>query len=74
MEASSAFLITLGSASLLVSWVLLLIVSWKEEYAWGMCSLLLPPVGFGYAFFRLDKARAVIAFAAAGSIMVWWGW
>lgn len=73
MEASSSFLITLGSVSLVVSWVLLLIVSWKEEYAWGMCSLLFPPLGFGYAFFRLDKAGAVIAFAVAGWIMIWLG-
>ena len=74
MEASSSFLITLGTAALLVSWVLLLIVSWKEEFAWGMCSLLLPPVGYGYAFFRMDKASSVIAFAAAGWIMIWLGW
>ena len=74
MEASSSFLITLGTASLLVSWVLLLIVSWKEEFAWGMCSLLLPPVGYCYAFFRMDKASSVIALAAAGWIMIWLGW
>jgi hypothetical protein len=54
--------------------VLLLIVSWKEEYAWGMCSLLLPPLGYGYAFFRMDKAASVIAFAAAGWIMIYLGW
>ena len=73
MEASSSFLITLGSVSLVVSWVLLLIVSFKEEYTWGMCSLLLPPLGFGYAFFRMDKASSVIAFAAAGWILIWLG-
>ena len=74
MEASSSFLITLGSVSLVASWVLLLIVSFKEEYAWGLCSLLLPPLGFGYAFFRMDKAGSVIAFAAAGWILIWSGW
>ena len=74
MEASSSFLITLGSVSLVASWVLLLIVSFKEEYAWGLCSLLLPPLGFGYAFFRMDKASPVIAFAAAGWILIWLGW
>ncbi|GIR71338.1 MAG: hypothetical protein CM15mP74_25890 [Halieaceae bacterium] len=39
MEASSSFLMTLGAASLLISWILLLITSWQEEYAWGMVSL-----------------------------------
>ena len=53
MEASSSFLITLGTAALLVSWVLLLIVSWKEEFTWGMCSLLLPPVGYGLSLIHI---------------------
>ena len=61
MEASSSFLMTLGAASLLISWILLLITSWQEEYAWGMVSLLLPPLGYGYALFRLDKAGALWA-------------
>ena len=47
MEASSSFLMTLGAALLLISWILLLITSWQEEYAWGMVSLLLPPLGYG---------------------------
>ena len=34
----------LGAASLLISWILLLIAAWREEYAWGMFALLLPPV------------------------------
>ena len=46
MEASSSFLMTLGAALLLISWILLLITSWQEEYAWGMVSLLLPPLGY----------------------------
>ena len=31
---------TLGAASLLISWILLLIAAWREEYAWGMFALL----------------------------------
>ena len=54
---------TLGAASLLISWILLLITSWQEEYAWGMVSLLLPPLGYGYALFRLDKAGASLGCA-----------
>ena len=66
MEASSSFLMTLGAASLLISWILLLITSWQEEYAWGMVSLLLPPIGYGYALFRLDKAGASLGCALLG--------
>ncbi|MDG2460503.1 MAG: hypothetical protein P8M73_06455 [Luminiphilus sp.] len=74
MEASSSFLMTLGAASLAVSWVLLLIASWNEEYAWGMCALLFPPLGYAYALFRLDKAGSALASAVLGWILIWWGW
>ena len=74
MEASSSFLVTLGAASLLISRVLLLITAWREEYAWGMFALLLPPVGCGYALFRLDKAGACVGFAMLGWIVIWLGW
>ena len=74
MEASSSFLMTLGAALLLISWILLLITSWQEEYAWGMVSLLLPPLGYGYALFRLDKAGASLGCALLGWILVWLGW
>ena len=74
MEASSSFLMTLGAASLLISWILLLITSWQEEYAWGMVSLLLPPLGYGYVLFRLDKAGASLGCALLGWILIWMGW
>ena len=74
MEASSSFLMTLGAASLLISWILLLITSWQEEYAWGMVSLLLPPLGYGYALFRLDRAGASLSCALLGWILIWLGW
>ena len=70
MEAYSAYLILLGVSSLLVSWGLLLITAWKEDYAWGMFSLLLPPVGYGYALFRLDAAKETLLLAAIGWLLV----
>lgn len=74
MEASDALLMTLGAATLLTSWVLLLIVSWKDDYAWGLFSLLLPPVGYFYGFFRLDKADQVLLVAGLGWLLVFLGW
>ncbi len=70
MEATNALLMTLGAAILLASWVLLLIASWREDYAWGLCSLLLPPLSYIYALFRLDKAGESIALAAVGWVMI----
>ena len=71
MEATSATLMTFGLATLLASWVLMIIVSWKEDYAWGLCTLLLPPLSYLYALFRLDKAGQAIMLAFAGCILVW---
>jgi hypothetical protein len=71
MEATSASLLTFGIATLLVSWVLLLIQSWKEDFVWGLCTLLLPPFAYLYGLFRLDKAGQAILLAAIGLILIW---
>jgi hypothetical protein len=70
MEATTAALITFGMAALLASWVLLLIVSWKEDYAWGLCTLLLPPLSYCYAVFRPDKAGQAVLLAVAGVLLI----
>lgn len=74
MDASSALLMTLGAAALLISWILLLIVSWKDDYAWGLFSLLLPPAGYTYGLFRLDKAGQSVLLAVLGWALVYLGW
>jgi hypothetical protein len=71
MDSGSAALLTFGLASLLTSWVLLLIVAWKEDYAWGLFALLLPPVAYLYGLFRLDKAGQSLMVAALGLILIW---
>jgi hypothetical protein len=73
MEATSASLMTFGLAALLASWVLLMIQSWKEDYAWGMCTLLLPPLSYLYGLARLDKAGEAWLLAAAGLVLLWLG-
>ncbi|MEE4659378.1 MAG: hypothetical protein V2J89_02860 [Halieaceae bacterium] len=70
MEATSALMMTLGAAILLGSWVLLMIASWKEDYSWGLCSLLLPPLSYLYALTRLDKAGEAIAMAGLGLVLI----
>ena len=66
MAAGSATLLVFGLALLLSSWVLLLITSWKEDYAWGLFTLLLPPLSYLSALFKLDKAGQSILLAIAG--------
>lgn len=71
MDSGSAVLLTFGLATLFVSWILLLIVAWKEDYAWGLFALLLPPLAYLYGLFRLDKAGQSLLVAAAGLVMIW---
>ncbi|MEM0955540.1 MAG: hypothetical protein AAGI24_15475 [Pseudomonadota bacterium] len=63
-------MMTLGAVILLGSWIVLLVASWKEDYSWGLCSLLLPPLSYLYALTRLDKAGEAIAMAGIGLVMV----
>ena len=70
MEAYNAYLMFLGVSCLLVSWALLLITAWKEDYAWGMFSLLLPPIGYGYAIFRLNEAKETLILAGLGWLLI----
>jgi hypothetical protein len=70
MEAISAAMVTFGAAALLLSWVLLLVASWGEDYAWGLCTLLLPPLSYCYAIFRPDKAGSAIIVALVGAGLI----
>jgi hypothetical protein len=70
MDAGSATFLTYGAAILLTSWVLLLVTAWKEDYAWGLCTLFLPPLSYLYALTRLDKAGEAIVVAVVGWIFI----
>ena len=70
MESMPALLITFGAAALLASWVTLFITSSKEDFTWGLCTVLLPPLSYGYALLRLDLAKESIVLAALGCILV----
>ncbi|MCB1679890.1 MAG: hypothetical protein KDI16_14495 [Halioglobus sp.] len=71
MEATSATLLTFGLAALLLSWIVLLITAWKEDYTWGLCTIFLPPLSYLYALARLDKAGGAIALAVLGWLVIW---
>lgn len=73
MDAASATLLTMGSAALLTSWILLMITSWQEDYAWGLCTLFLPPLSYLYALSRLDKAGESLLVAVVGWVFIWLG-
>lgn len=71
MEATTATMMTFGGVMLLASWVLLLIVAWKEDYTWGLCTLFLPPLSYLYGLARFDKAGESLLLALAGWVLIW---
>lgn len=71
MEPTSAVLMTYGLATLLVSWILLLIAAWKDDYAWGLFAVFLPPIAYLYGLFRLDRAGQALLVALVGWIMLY---
>jgi hypothetical protein len=71
MDPTSALLLTVGTFALIGSWIVLMIESWKDDYAWGLCTLLLPPLSYLYGLFRLDRAAESLALAIAGTAMVY---
>lgn len=70
MEAASATMFTFGAAMLLLSWIVLLIAAWKEDYTWGLCTLFLPPLSYLYGIARLDKAGEAILLAIGGWALI----
>ncbi len=70
MEPISSLLIFFGAASLLISWVYLLIMSFKTDYAWGFMSVFMPPLSYLYALFNLGKTWEVVGLALLGVTML----
>lgn len=70
MEPLSALLLTLGIATLLASWAQLLITSSKEDFTWGLCTVLLPALSYFYSLFRLDVAKDALTLAVIGWALV----
>ena len=70
MDAGTATLVTYGVSLLAVSWVMLLITAWREDYAWGLCTLFLPPLSYLFALSRLDKAGESLPVAVAGWVLI----
>jgi hypothetical protein len=61
---------TFGLATLLVSWILLLIAAFEDDYAWGIFAVLLPPLAYVYGLFRLEKAGQSLLVAAIGLLFL----
>ena len=66
MDSISALLTMFGTTALLASWVYLIIVSFKTDYAWGFMSVFLPPLSYLYSLFNLGKTWESLLLAVVG--------
>lgn len=70
MDPISSLLVFFGVATLLVSWVYMIIISFKVDYAWGFMSVFLPPLSYLYGLFNLGKTWEVLGLALVGMILL----
>ncbi len=73
MEPLSAAYMMFGIVLLAASWVLLLIVSFREDYNWGLCTVFVPPLSYLYSFFSGEKAKESVGLAVLGCILLFLG-
>ena len=73
MDPLSASLVTFGTVLLIISWVYLLIISFKEDFAWGLATLFLPPISYVYGLFAIEKVGASLVLAGIGLVLVFLG-
>lgn len=70
MEPTSATFITFGVILLIASWIQLLIVSFKEDFTWGLATVFLPPISYFYSLFALNKAGSAIVLSFIGGVLI----
>ena len=70
MDPISSLLVFFGVATLLVSWVYMIIISFKVDHAWGFMSVFLPPLSYLYGLFNLGKTWEVLGLALVGMILL----
>lgn len=70
MEPIAAASLSFGVVILLVSWVQLIITSFREDYNWGLTSLFLPPLSYLYSAISWDKAREPVVTALLGLALI----
>ncbi|TVZ40149.1 hypothetical protein P886_4570 [Alteromonadaceae bacterium 2753L.S.0a.02] len=70
MDSISAALLMFGIVLLLASWIEMLVVSFKNDYSWGLTTLFVPPISYIYGLWTWEKARASLMMAALGWVLI----
>jgi hypothetical protein len=73
MDPLSASFVTFGVLLLLISWFYLLIVSFKDDFTWGLTTLFLPPLSYAYCLAALEKTGSILFLSVLGWILIFCG-
>lgn len=70
MDPISASAMTFGVSLLLISWVYLLVIAFKNDFNWGLVTVFLPALSYLYALFNWQKTQASIWAAVLGWLLI----
>lgn len=66
MDPISATFMTFGVVLLVASWIYLMIIAFREDFAWGLFTVLVPPLSYLYSCFAWRETKEVLIMAAGG--------
>ena len=73
MDPIAATFITFGTILLIASWVQLIILSFNNDFSWGLVTVFVPPLSYIYGCFAWEKAKSAVLMCGLGWILVFFG-
>ena len=70
MDSISAAFLMFGLVLLLASWIQLIIISFNNDYSWGLTSIFLPPISYIYGLFAWHKSKSAMIMAFTGWALI----
>lgn len=64
---------TFGVILLVSSWFYLIMISFQNDFGWGLCSIFLPMISYVYACFVWNKGKEVVLMGALGTGLILFG-
>jgi hypothetical protein len=60
MTLLGTIILFVGVLIQLVSWVLILIMAFNDEFLWGLLSLVIPPVAIIYVIVHMEETKYIL--------------
>ena len=70
MDALTSVLYTFGFVLLISSWIYLIIIAFKDDFAWGMVTIFFAPFSYLYGIKRWNTAKDALFMGAIGIALI----